>query len=163
MAAHTATIINAAGNTTNYAAIKWSSFDSGANNIVFNVANKDASKLLILVAAHSTLNNRIWIGTSDSRSSGAGASTVPTTYPFTAQSLGRMKIQTTKEVDAATRSKFRSTVAADTEVFAVYALGPFETARFKDKDGYINVCRGITTTGEASHSSDAQYIAGILI
>lgn len=163
MAAHIATIINAAGNSTDYAQIKWSSFDSAANNIVFPTkGNVDASRMLILLAAHSTLDNRIWIGTSDSRSS-AAKNTAAFVYPGSAAKLGRMMIKTTKEVDGATRSKFLSTVAADTEVFAIYALGPFETARFADSDGYINVCRGITTVGAASHSSDAQWIAAIQI
>lgn len=163
MAAHTATMQLCPGNTTDYLGIDWSSFDSGANNMVIQTKGKDGSKLIVLLAAHTTLNNRIWIGTSDSRSSGAKASTVPTTYPFSASRLGRMKIQTTLEVDGADRSKFQSTVAADTEIFAIYAFGPFETARFVDGDGYINICRGITDVGEASHSSDAQYIAVLQI
>lgn len=161
MAAHVATLVNAPGNSTDYAAIQWSSFDSAANNIVFNCNSVDASKLLILVAAHSTLDNRIWIGCSDSISSGARGSTFA--YPYSGYRLGRMMIKTTLEVDGATRSKFKSTVALSSEVFAIYALGPFETARFKDSDGYINVSRGVTTVGAASHSTDTQWIAGILI
>jgi len=161
MAAHVSTIINAPGNSSNYAGILWSSFDSAANNVVFNVGGKDASKMLILWAAHSTLVNKIWIGTSDSRSSGALAAGAA--YPYSASKLGRMKIKTTVEVDGAFRSKFLSTVAADTEVFCIYALGPFETARFKDSDGYINVCRGKATAGLASGSSDETFIAAIMI
>jgi len=161
MAAHVSTIINAPGNSSNYAGVLWSSFDSGANNLVFNVNGKDASKLLILYAAHSTLINRIWIGTSDSRSS--GAKVTGAAYPYSAAKQGRMKIQTTVEIDGAFRSKFRSTIAADTEVFAIFALGPFETARFKDSDGYINVCRGACPVGGVSQSSNEQFVAGILI
>ena len=163
MAAHKSTIINAPGNSTGYAAISWSSFDSGANNVYFDVNDVDASKLLILVAAHSTLPCRIWVGTSDSRSSHTSMA-----YPFWPnQGLGRFVVKTAAVSDGHARSIFKSTSATagagDTEVLAVYALGPFETARFKDSDGYINVCRGITTAGGASHSSDAQYIAGVLI
>jgi len=162
MAAHTATIINAPSNATDYAPVLWSSFASGANNIAFDVSGKDASKLLILVAGHSTLPCRIFVGTSDSRSSHTSMS-----YPYSAAKLGRVVIKTTVVGDGHARSIFKSTNssagAGDTEVFAIYAIGPFETARFKDSDGKINICRGITTAGGASHSSDAQYIAGILI
>ena len=158
MAAHLSTIINAPGNSSNYSGILWSSFDSGANNVAFNVKGKDASKMIILYAAHSTLINRIWIGTSDSRSSHTSMH-----YPYTASKLGRMKIQTSVEIDGAFRSKFRSTVAADTEVFAIYVLGPFETARFKDSDGYINVCRGACPVGGVSQSSNEQFVAAVLI
>lgn len=161
MAACFSTIINAAGNTSNAVSINWTSFASAANNTAFKVNAKDASKLLILVAGMSTLVNKFWIGTSDSRSSGALAAGAA--YPFSAGKIGRMKIKTTAASKAAIRSKFRSTVAADTEVWAIYALGPFETARFKDSDGYINVCRGKATAGLASGSSDTFYISGILI
>jgi len=161
MAAHVSTINLACGHTSDYTPILWSSFDSGANNVVFNVKGVDASKMVILLAGHSTLINSIWIGTSDSRSSGAKVSGAA--YPFSAAKLGRMNIKTTVEIDGAARSKFRSTVAADTEVFCIYSFGPFETARFKDSDGYINVCRGKTAGGGASNSSDEQHIAALLI
>jgi hypothetical protein len=161
MAAHIATILNAQGNTSVARSIVWSSFASGANNIVFPVKSKDASKMIILVASNSTLINSYWIGTSDSRSSGANAA--GSAYPYSASKLGRMQIKTTIAAKGAVRSKFRTTVAADTEVYAVFALGPFETARFKDSDGYINVARGKLTAGLASHSSDTHYIAAILI
>ena len=158
MAAHTATIISPSYNSSNAAIIKWSSFSSGANNIAIDVDGKDASKMLILIAANSTLNNKWWVGTSDSRSSHTSMS-----YPYTAAGIGRMKIQTTLVGDAQKQSKFRTTVAADTEVFAIFAIGPFETARFKDSNGQINVARGKLTAGAASHSSDTHYISAILI
>lgn len=158
MAAHTATLIKPSYNTSNAYDIDWSSFASGANNIVFNVNGVDASKMIILVAGMSTLANSYWIGTSDSRSSHTSMN-----YPYSAGKLGRVNIKTTACADANKRSRFRSTVAADTEVFGISVLGPFETARYKDSDGYINVCRGKQTAGAASHSSDTFWIAGILI
>jgi hypothetical protein len=161
MAAHIATLNKPTYNSSTPVKVKWSSFASGANNIVFNCKAVDASKLVILVAGCSTLEQNLWVGTSDSRSSGAKASGMY--YPFSAAKLGRMKIKTTAASDAHLMSKFRSTVAADTEVFGIICYGPFETARFKDSDGYINVCRGKVTAGGASHSSDTFYIAGILI
>lgn len=158
MAAYTATINKMVYNSSAGTTIHWSSFDSAANNLVFNVNGVDASKLIILVRQHSTLENNLWIGTSDSR-----ASHTSMHYPFSASKLGRMKIKTTACSDADNRSVFRTTVAADTEVHCIMAYGPFETARFKDSDGYINICRGKVTTGAASHSSNEQKIAGILI
>jgi len=161
MAAHTATLCTAPANTTGYAPINWSSLDTGANNIVFDMNGKaDSSKLVILVAGESTLVCGVWIGTSDSRSSGAKASGAA--YPYSAAELGRSRVKTTVVTDGNVRSIFRSTVVATTEVFAVYALGPFETARYKDSDGYINVARAITTAGGVS-SSDPFYVAGLLI
>jgi hypothetical protein len=161
MATYIATILNAQGSASIARSIIWSSFSSGANSVVFNVKAKDASKMLILVGSNSTLINSYWIGTSDSRSSGAKDPSAA--YPYSASKLGRMQIKTTIAAKGALRSRFRTTVAADTEVYCVFALGPFETARFKDSDGYINVTRGKLTAGLASHSSDMHYIAAILI
>lgn len=161
MSTHTATLCTAPANTTGYAPICWSSFDTGPNNIVFDVSQVDASKLVLLVAGESTLICGLWIGTSDSRSSGAGGLGTQA-YPYSAAELGRSRIKTTVVTDGHTRSIFRSTVVGTTEVFAVYAVGPFETARYKDSDGYINVARAITTAGGVS-SSDPFYIAGLLI
>jgi len=158
MAAHVATLIKPSYNSSNMVDIDWSSFDSGANNIAFDVDGLDGSKLIILVADHSTLTNSIWVGTSDSRSSHTSMN-----YPYSAKGIGRMQLKDTICADANARSIFRSTVAADSEVFGISVIGPLETARFKDSDGYINVARGISAAGLASHSSDAQYIAAILI
>lgn len=160
MAAHIATLISPTYNSSTPVHVKWSSFASAANNIVFNCKNKDASKLVILAAGMSTLERILYVGTSDSRSSGAKASGFY--YPFTAAKLGRMKIRTTAVSDAHRAVKFLSTTG-DTEVFGIIVYGPFETARFKDSDGYINVCRGVNTAGGASNSSDTFWIAGILI
>ena len=162
MAAHVATLIKPSYNTSNAYDIDWSSFDSGANNIAFNVGGLDGSKVIILVAGQTTLINSVWIGTSDSRSSHASMK-----YPYSGFKIGRMNIKTTVCADGNRKSAFKSTYssagAGDTEVFGIIALGPFETARFKDSDGYINVCRGKTPAGSASGSSDEFYIAGILI
>ena len=162
MAAHESTIINAPGHTTGYAKVKWSSFDSGPNNVYFDVSNVDASKLIILVAGNSTLEQNLWIGTSDSRSSG-GAPLGGFKYPYSAGNMGPMKIKSTATTRADPAAAIMDTIVADTEVWDIRVFGPFETARFKDSDGYINVCRGKVTTGGASHSSDEHKIAGILI
>ena len=158
MATHESTINIAPGNSTATTPILWSSFASGANNITFDVNNVKADRMIILVACHSTLDNRFWIGTSDSRSSHTSKS-----YPYSAGTLGPMLIKSTLVTDGQVQSKFRSTIVADSEVWAIQCIGPFETARFKDSDGYINFCRGITTALAASHSSDTQWAAAILI
>ena len=153
MAAHTATLIKPNYNSSNAYDIDWSSFDSGANNIVFDVDGIDGSKMIILVAQNGTIANTVWVGTSDSRASHTSMS-----YPYSAGGLPRTKINTTACADANAKNRFLSTVAADTEVHGIIAIGPFETARYKDSDGNINVCRGKTAAATL-----AQYIAAILI
>jgi hypothetical protein len=163
MAAHKSTINLAKGPGTASSKalpLKWSSFDSGANNLYFDVNNVDASKMIILALGHTTLINNWWIGTSDSRDSAANDTAQ---YPFSAGQRGRMKIASTVQVKADAAAKFLTTVVADTEVKSIWALGPFETARFKDSDGYINMCRGKVTAGQASHSSDEQHVCAILL
>ena len=162
MAQHKSTI-NVALASSVGVPIKWSSFDSGANDMYFDVSNVDASKLLILVAGHSTLGNRWFVGTSDSRSSGAGGLGTKA-YPYSAAKQGRMLVQTTLVVAAQPQSKFMSTVAAATEVWGIFAIGPLETARFKDSNGRIHLTRGIATAGGlASNSSDEQQACAILL
>ena len=160
MAVHKSTINSAPGYNSSVAkSILWSSFDSGANNLYFDVKSVNATKMVILVAGHSTLENVIWIGTSDSRSSQTSKS-----YPYSLSKLGPLKILSTGvSTDGDPASKFRSTVVADSEVWKIMLLGPFETARFADSNGYIKVCRGKVTVGKASHSSNEQQIAAILL
>ena len=159
MAQHKSTINVAPGfNSTDYTPINWSSFDSGANDVYFDMNGVTDGKMVILLAGHSTLISGIYVGTSDSRSSQTSK-----TYPFSAGKLGRMKIKTTVVTAGNARSKFLSTVAADTEVWGIFAFGPFETARFADSRGYIKVARPITTAGGVSQSSDEQHIAALLL
>ena len=153
MAAHAGTLIKPTYNSSNAYDIDWSSFDSGANNITFDVDGVDASKMIILVAQNGTIANYVWVGTSDSRSSHTSMS-----YPYSAGGLPRYKIGTTACGDGNAKNRFQTTVAADTEVVGIIAIGPFETARFKDSNGQINVCRGKTAA-----ETLPQYIAAILI
>ena len=161
MAAHKSTINLAKGSGTASSKalpLLWSSFDSGANNVYFDVSDVNSDKLLILAFGHSTLLNTWWIGTSDSRSSHTSMS-----YPYSAGKRGRMRIASTIQIKADASAKFLSTVVADTEVKGIWAIGPLETARFADSNGHINICRGITSAGNASHSSDEQHICAILL
>ena len=158
MAVSKSTINTAPGfNSSAYTPILWSSFDSGANDVYFDMNGVQSNKLIVLWMGHSTLLSQIWVGTSDSRSSQTSK-----VYPGSASKLGPLKVRTTLETDGHARSKFQSTVAADTEVFAIYMAGPFEPARFADSQGFIKVARGVTTGG-ASGSSDELHIAGILV
>ena len=161
MAAHKSTINIANGPTSNTSIarpLKWSSFDSGANNLYFDVNNVDASNMVILCMGHSTLINHWYIGMSDSRDTDALENS-----PYSGALRGPMKVSSTLVTDGKPQSKFQSTVAADTEIFAIFAIGPLETARFKDSDGYINMCRGVMPVGGVSQSSDEQHVCAILL
>jgi len=159
MAQHESTINAAPGfNSSGYTQLDWSSFDSGANDIYIDVTGVTSEKMLILLAGHSTLNGGIWVGTSDSRSSQTSK-----LYPHSAGKLGPLRIRTTISTRADPSAKFLSTVVANTEVWRISAMGPFETARFADSRGYIKVCRAKTTAGAASGSSDETQICTILV
>ena len=166
MAQHKSTLNKALPISTKAVALLWSSFDSGANDVYFDVNGVNADKMIILGMGHSTLINTWWIGTSDSRSSGAGGLGTKA-YPYSAARVGRIKVRTTVAADGHARSKFKSTRstagAIDTQVFAIFAIGPVETARFKDSNGRIHVCRGVTSVGGVSQSSDEQHICAILL
>ena len=150
------------GNSSIPVPLKWTSLDSGANNVYFDVNGVDADKMVILGVGHSTEYCQWWIGTSDSRSSGGGGLGTKA-YPYSAGRLGRLRLRnSTIAPDAQNRSKFKSTFA-DTEVLAIYVMGPFETARFKDSNGRINVCRGVTTAGAVTQATIAYNICGILL
>ena len=160
MAVHKSTINSAPGfNSSGYKQIDWSSFDSGANNLYFDVNNVNETKMVILLAGHSTLVTNTWIGTCNSSVS----SQTSFEYPYSAAKLGPLQIKTTASTRADPSAKFQSTVAADTEVWAIHMLGPFETARFADSRGFIKVSRGIVAAGGVSQSSDEQHIAAILL
>ena len=159
MAVHESTINAAPGfNSTGYTQIDWSSFDSGANNLYFDVNGVNETKMVILLAGHSTLVTNTYIGTCDSRSSQTSK-----IYPYSAGKLGPLKVRTTVSTRADPSAKFLSTVAADTEVWAIHMMGPFETARFADSRGFIKVCRGKVDAGGVSQSSNEQQIAAILL
>jgi hypothetical protein len=156
MAAHESSI-NIANASSVARPLKWSSFDSGPNNLYFDVNTVDASNLLILCFGHSTLINHWYIGMSDSRDTDALAQ-----GPYSAGKRGPMKVSSTVVIDAQPQSKFKTTLG-DSEVMAIFAIGPLETARFKDSDGYIKMCRGVMPAGGVSQSSDEQQVCAILL
>ena len=102
--------------------------------------NVDASKLILLVAHDSSkaaMAHYIAIGTSDSASSGAKGSTH--FYPYSAAKIGPLKVGSSVTIKATAFTKMRAT--GSTDLMAVSVLGPFETARFKDSDGYMNIAK----------------------
>jgi hypothetical protein len=65
-----------------------------------------------------------------------------------------MKLKQAKAAKASAYAKFRTT--ASTKLVTLSVLGPFETARFKDTDGYINFSKAIT-------GSTVAQVAAILL
>ena len=68
--------------------------------------------------------------------------------------LNRMKVKVAKAAKASDEASFRST--GSTRLMTINALGPFETARFKDTDGFINFTKAIT-------GSTVAFVSAILL
>ena len=103
-----------------------------------NVKDVDASKMIILTARDSTKaagTQYIWLGTSDSACSGTSQA-----HPYSASKLHIKKIGSSKILKATAFTKLRA--SGSTILMCVNVLGPFETARYKDSDGYINISKG---------------------
>ena len=142
MAVSKSTIISLTGDS-NDALIKWSSLASGANNVYFDVRGKDASKLVLLVMNTNstdvgTTAGYLYIGTSDSATTNSNAA-----LTYSASKLGRLRLKTEPPT---TDLKEASSLSSAGAHIAVTAFGPFETARFKDSEGYINVCKAKGTS-----------------
>lgn len=141
MAVSKSTVISLAGDS-NDALIKWSSLASGANNVYVDVNGKDVSKMIMLVMNRNstdigTTAGYLYIGTSDSATSG-------TSYNKTySGGIKRLRLKTEPPTTDAKEGNTASSAAAH---IAISAFGPFEAARFKDSDGYINVCKAKGTS-----------------
>ena len=145
MAVAKSTITAAPGNTTAGNVIVWSSLASGANNVYFTPG--DASKAIILVANINstdvgTTAGLFYIGTSDSATTGTSGD-----ITYSARRLGRMGVSVQPPTTAAKEALSPSTTAA---TIAIGVIGPFETARFKDSDGQIQMCKRVATS-DAGH------------
>lgn len=117
--------------------LDWDTFTTGTNEYI-NVNGLDGSKVLLIVSRESTaFGTTYYIGTSDSATTRSASAAL-----FSAAGLNRLKIGTTAAVKAKAYTKFRTT--ATTKLVSFEVLGPFETARFKDSDGYINFTKRIT-------------------
>jgi hypothetical protein len=142
MAVAKSTLIFCSGTSTP-ALIKWSSLASAANNTYFAVGNQDVSKMIILVC-HSnstdvgTTAGYFYIGTSASAATGSSY-----TRQFSANKLNRMQF---KVAPPTTDAKEGLTLSSAGAHIAISVIGPIETARFKDTDGYIKMCKRKATS-----------------
>ncbi len=137
MAGTTATTIQrCTAESTQAFPVQWRALTTNLGHHI-DVSNADASHLVILVARDSTdvgADHAIQIGTSDSACSG-------TSYdmPYSAASLGPKKVGSSAAIKASAFSKLRA--SGTSHLMVIDVLGPFETARYKDGDGYINISK----------------------
>ena len=151
MAETKTTITTCKYNSSSPADLGWNSIATAVPTY-FDVKNKDGSKILFLVAHETTkvaAGSTWYVGTSDTATTG-------TTYNinFSARLKGRMKLKQAKYAKAKAQTKFR--VCDTTRLVSISILGPFETARFKDTDGYIYLTK-------AKEGSTASKVAAILL
>ncbi len=139
MAGTTATSIQkCTAESTQAFPVQWRAFTTALGHHI-DVSNVDASKMIVLVAHDASeaaiTAHAVYIGTSDSACSG-------TSYdrPYTAGELGPKKVGSSLAVKATAFTKLRA--SGTTLLMVVDVLGPFETARYKDGDGYINIALG---------------------
>lgn len=140
------TIQSVSYNSSTPLALSWLTFTSGSANNYIDVGGKDGSKILIFVASESTkvaAGSTFWIGTSDSATTG----TTLYARQYSNSDQGRMKLKIAKVAKAGAAAAFRS--SGSTRLMTINVLGPFETARFKDSDGYINFTKSITGSSVA--------------
>jgi len=138
-------------NSSTPADIAWNTIATAVPTYI-DVKGRDGSKVIFLVASGSTVPNAgsTWyIGTSDTATTGTSF-----IASYSARKLGRLKIKQPKYVKAKAQSKFRS--SGTTKLYVVSALGPFETARFKDTDGFIYLTK-------AKLGTTVAYVAAILL
>lgn len=119
--------------------LNWSTLDSGANNQYIDVSGVDCSKLVLLVATLNSsdmgsTNGDIYIGASASASSG---SCWEATYVGRGTAWSRMQMHLSSQATSTGTAQLASTGGN----ISIWAIGPFDATRFKDSDGYINVCK----------------------
>ncbi len=128
------TIQSLSYNSTTPVRLNWDAFTTGTNEFI-DVDGKDGSKVLLLVARESTVaGTSYYIGASDSATTGSSH-----TNWYTGNSAGRIKIGTSIAAKANNYTRFRT--SGTTKLVTIEVLGPFETARFKDTDGYVNFAK----------------------
>ena len=155
MAVAKSTINVAPGQSTAAQVIEWSTLSSGANNTYFDVNGKDGSNMLILFASlcstgTGTTGGLFYLGASDSSDAGTTGD-----HTFSARALGRMAISAQPPTTAAKEALSGSTTLAK---IAISVAGPFETARFKDSDGYIQLSKRKSATDAIDNRVAAIYI-----
>jgi hypothetical protein len=127
--------------------VQWVSLATEAGRHI-DVNGVDSTKMILLVTADSTdqANDVIYIGCTDTDDSD--------TADYSAGKLNQMKVNCARVTKGTAYAKLRST--ASTHLKSLYAIGPFETARFKDSDGYINIAKG-------KEGSSVTFICPILL
>lgn len=146
------TITKPSYNSSTPAQLSWLLMTSGGANNYIDVDGLDGSKIIFLVAHESTkvaAGSTIYIGTSDSATTRSAAANL-----YSGAGLNRMKLKLAKATKGSAYAKFRTT--ATTRTVSMSVLGPFETARFKDSDGYIKFAKAIT-------GSTTAHVAAILL
>lgn len=156
MAVAASTINVATPGSTAGKIINWSSFASDANNVYFDVNGKDVGEILFVVAAINSTDvgstaGLFYFGASNSASSGFGDSV----YNYSARRLGRLPVSIAPPTVSAAESLSPTTTAA---VISISVMGPFESARLKDTDGYIKMSKR-----KATSSVDRFKVAAIYI
>ena len=132
--------------------IKWLILSTDDANSYINVNGMEGSKVLLLFAHETTkvgAGSTIYIGTSDSATTRSASANL-----FSGAALNRMKMKVAKNAKGTVYSMFRA--SSSTRLMSIAICGPFETARFKDSDGYINFAKAKT-------GSTASRVAAILI
>ena len=134
-------------NSTTAKNIGWTALATEAGRHI-DVSGLDATKMILLVKGDSTdqANDVIYIGATDTDDSD--------TANYSAGKLNQMKVNLAKVTKATAFAACRAT--GTTHLQHIYAIGPFETARFMDTDGYINIAKG-------KLGSTACHIAPILL
>ena len=123
--------------TTVGVGLNWTSIKP-TSNCYFDVNKIDASKMILLVAHASTKAKAgaqyVYIGSSST------ADSASTKLPYSAGKRAKFSLTTGDSY-----FKIDSRDAGTSGLFAVTILGPFETAKYKDADGYINM--SVLTSG----------------
>lgn len=143
------TVVKATGNTSSPVTLKWR-LATTAGGWYANANGKD--KVIFLIAAESTTpaaGTTFYIGTSDTATTRSAAAAL-----FSGAALNRMKVKVGKTTKGSSYARFRST--ATTKLMHIVAAGPYETARFKDSDGYINLAK-------AKQGSTRALVAAIFV
>ena len=148
------TIISALG-TSAAALIKWSSLASAANNVYFDIGNKDMSKMIILVAHTNstdvgTTAGYFYLGTSASAATGSSYAKL-----YSGSKANRLLL---KVEPPTTDLKEGLTISSAGAHIAISVFGPFESARFKTSQGYVKMSKK-----KGSSDAGRVKVAAILI
>jgi hypothetical protein len=135
------TITKPTYNSSSPAQLAWTAIATASANSYIDVgkiSNSKGGHVLFIMAGETTDNaagTTWWMGTSGSACSGTSYARL-----YSGSKLGRMKGKVAQAAKATAYARFRTTGATHLVTMSVW--GPFETARFKDSDGYINFSKG---------------------